>query len=154
MLHAIDSRGWDKNTAWCVPSAISFLTGIPLIHSHSRAAMIQDIKIKDVKGVYGSEAAMLLREQGYTARPIDLIQEYSKSPKLSKFIDDRTPYQKCVPIMIQVESAPDFAHMVVSHYGYMADNWTMKPVKMKNFPHKNRYVTRAWVVEKNNNVEN
>lgn len=153
MLHAIDSTGWTKNTAWCVPSAISFLTGIPLIHSHSRAAMIQDIKLKDVKGIYGAEAAMLLREQGYIARPIDLTKEYSKAPKLNKFISDRTAYQKCVPMMIQVESAPDFAHMVVSHYGYMADNWTMKPVEMKKFPHKARYVTNAWVVEKKNNIQ-
>lgn len=50
MLHTFDTKGWEANTAYCVPTAISFLTGVPLIHSHSRAAFMQNISLKDVEG--------------------------------------------------------------------------------------------------------
>lgn len=148
MLHAIDSNGWTKNTSWCVPTAISLLSGIPLIHSHSRAAFIQDKALKDVKGVYGSEAAMLLREQGYKSKPITLRDRYQDAPTLSRFLADRTSYEKCLPLMVQVEKAPDFCHMIVCHYDYAADNWTMKPTPIKEFPHLGKYVTAAWIVQK------
>lgn len=148
MLYTVDSRGWTANTAWCVPTAISYLTGAPLIHTHSRAAFMQNIPLTKVEGVYGSEAAILLREQSYTAKPIDLAARYSDAPKLKQFMNDRTAYEKCMPLMIQVENKPDFCHMIVAHYGYAADNWTMKPVPIENFPHINRYVTKVWIVEK------
>ena len=148
MLHAIDSRGWTANTAWCVPTAVSFLSGIPLIHSHSRAAFVKDIALKDVEGLYGSEAALLLREQGYTAKRIALRERYSDAPLLKKFLGDRTSFEKCMPMMIQIEGKPDFCHMIVCHFNYAADNWTMKPVPTDQFPHLNRYVTAAWIVEK------
>lgn len=148
MLHSIETKGWTANTAWCVPTAISFLCGVPLIHSHSRAAFIQNTPLKEVKGVYASEAIMLLKEQGYRSKSIPLKDRYSDAPKLSEFLKDRTAYEKCMPIMIQVEKAPDFCHMVVSHYGYAADNWTMKPVDIERFPHRNKFVTAAWIIEK------
>jgi hypothetical protein len=148
MLHSVDSRGWTANTAWCVPTAISFLSGIPLIHSHSRAAFIQEKSLKEVKGVYSSEAVMLLREQGYRAKPINLEERYTTAPKLNKFLKDRTSYEKCMPMMIQVEKAPDFCHMICCHYDYAADNWTMKPVPITKFPHRTKFVTLAWIIEK------
>jgi len=148
MLHAIDSKGWTEKTAWCVPTAISFLTGIPLIHSHSRAAFVQETSLDEVNGVYASEAALLLREQGYRVRQISLMDRYDDAPKLKKFLDDLESYEKVMPLMIQVEAKPDFVHMVVAHYGFAADNWTLKPVTADKFPHKNKYVTAAWIVEK------
>jgi hypothetical protein len=148
MLHAIDTRGWEKATAWCVPSSVSFLTGIPLIHSHSRAAFIQDKALKDVDGVFASEALLLLREQGYKGEQIKLLERYSDAPTLRKFLKDRTPYEMCMPLMIQIEDKKDFCHMVTSHYGYAADNHTMKPVAIDKFPHLRKYVTGAWIVSK------
>lgn len=147
MLHKIDTTGWTTKTAWCVPSAISFLTGISLIHSHSRAAFLQNISLDEVEGVQSAEALMLLREQGYTGRRIDLSERYSDAPKLSKFLKELTPYEKCMPLMIRVEDTKEFCHMIASHFGYAADNWTMKPVPADKFPHRDKLVTDAWVVQ-------
>jgi hypothetical protein len=148
MLHNIDTKGWDAKTAWCVPTAISFLTGIPLIHSHSRAAFIQNQAIDAVKGVEASDALLLLREQGYRAKQITLKDRYSDAPRLGAFLKELSEYQKCMPLMIQVEDNSNFCHMISAHFGYVADNWTMKPVTLKEFPHKNKYVVSAWIVEK------
>lgn len=148
MLHAIDSKGWTETTSWCVPTVISFLTGIPLAHSHSRAAFLQDISLKDVEGVHGSEAVLLLREQGYVCRELKLSERYENAPRLKKFLKERTPYEQCIPLMIQIENTKTFCHMISAHFGYAADNHTMKPVPIEQFPHLNKYVTRAWTVGK------
>lgn len=148
MLHSIDTRGWGTNTAWCVPTAISFLTGIPLFHSHSRAAFIQEKKVKDVEGVYAAEALLMLREQGYVGKQISLSDKYQSAPRLKKFLSERTMYEKCIPIMIQIEGSKDFCHMITAHYGYAADNHTMKPVPIDQFPHLTKYVTAAWIITK------
>jgi hypothetical protein len=148
MLHAIETRGWETNTAWCVPTAISLLTGVPLIHSHSRAAFLQDKKLKEVKGVYASEALLLLREQGYKGEQIDLSSRYSSAPLLSVFLNDRTAYETCMPLMILIEDSNKFCHAVTSHYGFAADNHTMKPVPISRFPHLKKYVTGAWIVSR------
>jgi hypothetical protein len=148
MLHTFDTKGWEANTAWCVPTAISFLTGVPLIHSHSRAAFMQDISLKEVKGVYSTEAVLLLREQGYKVQQIKLKDTYDDAPKLSVFLKNRTSYEKAMPLMITVEDNKDFSHMITAHFEYAADNWTMKPVPIRDFPHLNKYVTSAFIVMK------
>jgi hypothetical protein len=148
MLNAINTKGWTQKTAWCVPTAISFLTGTPLIHSHSRAAFIQDQAIDKVQGVFATEALLLLREQGYRAKQVTLLDRYADAPSLKKFLADRTSYEKCMPMMIQIEDKKDFCHMVSCHFDYAADNWTMKPVTFDKFPHLNKLVTGAWIVGK------
>jgi hypothetical protein len=148
MLHAIDVKGWTAKTAWCVPTSISFLTGAPLIHSHSRAAFIQDQSIDKVKGVFAAEALLLLREQGYRATQIKLLDRYNDAPKFKTFLKDRTSYEKCMPMMVQLEDKKVFSHMVTCHFDYAADNWTMKPVSINEFPHLNKFVVAAWVVGK------
>lgn len=149
MLYQVETRGWETNTAYCVPTAISFLTGAPLIHTHSRAAFLQNIPLKSVKGVYGSEACLLLHEQGYKSEPIDLAKKgYKKPPTLLKFLRDRSAYEKCMTLMIQIENSSDFCHMITAHYNYAADNHTMKPVEIEKFPHLRKYVTNAWIVSK------
>ena len=148
MLHAVETRGWEANTAWCVPTSISFLTGVPLIHSHSRAAFIQDKGLKEVNGVYASEALLMLREQGYKGIQIDLSFRYSDAPLLKRFLNERTSYEKCMPLMIQIEDSKKFCHMITSHFGFAADNHTMKPVPISQFPHLKKYVTGAWVISK------
>ena len=148
MLHKIDTKGWGKNTAWCVPTAVSFLCGSPLIHSHSRAAWIRNEKLKDVSGVMSGEALLMLREQGYKAVPLELKEKYSECPKLLSFMKNLLPIEKVFPLMICIEGKGNFSHMIVSHFGYMADNWTMKPVEQKDFPHMSKYVVSAWQVTK------
>lgn len=148
MLHAVDTKGWEGHTAWCVPTVISFLVGCPLIHSHSRAAFTQEKSLSNVKGVYSAEALLLLREQGYKGEKINLLDRYGKAPKLKKFFEDRTAYEKVSTLMIQIEDTKDFCHMICAHYNYAADNHTMKPVEIEKFPHLNKYVTDAWIVTK------
>jgi hypothetical protein len=148
MLSAIDTKGWTQKTAWCVPTAISFLTGTPLIHSHSRAAFIQDQAIDKVQGVFATEALLLLREQGYRAKQVTLLDRYTDAPSLKKFLADRTSYEKCMPMMIQIEDKKDFCHMISAWHDLCADNWTMKAVPKEKFPHMNKLVTGAWIVGK------
>jgi hypothetical protein len=148
MLHNIETKGWEKNVAWCVPTSVSLLTGIPLIHSHSRAAFIQDKKLNNVEGVYAGEALLMLREQGYKGERICLSERYSDAPTLRKFLKDRTSFEKCMPLMIQIEDSQNFCHMIACHFDYAADNHTMKPVKIEDFPHLRKYVTSAWIISK------
>jgi len=143
MLHTLDFNGWDNITAWCVPTAIAFLTGAPVGHMHSRAAFIQDKARKDVKGVYIEEAVLLLREQGYKAIPIDMESRWGAPPTIRKFLNERTSYEKVMPMMF---ATPD--HMITAHYNYVADNWTKKPVPVCDFPKLGRKVVAAWTVIK------
>ena len=147
MLHKVDFAKF-SGVPYCVPTTISFLTGIPLIHSHSRAAFIQDKSLKDVRGVYAEEALLMLREQGYKGEQIKLTERYDNAPLLKRFLDERTSYETCMPLMIQIEDSKKFCHMVVSHFFFAADNHTMKPVPIPEFPHLKKYVTGAWVVSK------
>ena len=148
MLHSVDIKGWEKNTAWCVPTCISFLTGCPLIHAQSRAAFFQNKALKDVEGVYVSEAILMLYEQGYKVEQIKLLDQYDEAPTLKAFLENRTPYQKCMPLLIIIEDKNKFSHAITAHYDYVADNHTMKPVPVLKFPHLKKYVTNAWIVSK------
>lgn len=148
MLHKVDTKGWEKHTAWCVPTSISFLTGIPLIHSHSRAAFIQNKKLKEVKGIHTGDALLMLREQGYKGEQIYLSERYNDPPTLQKFLQDRTSFEMCMPLMIAIEDKKGFSHMITAHFGYAADNHTMKPVELPVFPWLKKYVTEAWIISK------
>lgn len=147
MLYNIDTKGWEGHTAWCVPTAISFLTGIPLIHSHSRAAFIQNKNLKDVASVYSDEACILIHEQGFIAHRINLEERYDKPCTLIRFMKEREPYEKVMPLMIVIQ-ANNFSHMLACHYNYCADNWTMKPTPIDKFPNNRKFVTEAWVISK------
>lgn len=142
MLYKLQTQDWDY-TMYCVPTAISFLTGAPVGHMHSRAAFMQNKARKEVQGVYLEEAVLLLREQGYKAIPIDMESRWGTPPTIRRFLDERTSYEKVMPIMF---ATPD--HMITAHYGYAADNWTKKPVRIEDFPKLGRKVVAAWVVTK------
>lgn len=143
MLHKLQTHDWDY-TMYCVPSAISLLTGAPIGHTHSRAAFMQDKARKDVKGVYIEEAVLLLREQGYKAIPIDMETRWHTPPTIEKFLAGRSPYETSMPIMFATND-----HMMTAHYGFAADNWTKKPVPINQFPKLGRKVVAAWVVMEN-----
>lgn len=149
MLHKIDTKGWEEHTAWCVPTAISFLTGAPLIHTHSRAAMMQNISISKVKGMHIAEAILLLNEQGYHVKELDLRGEYENNPPtLQRFIRDRTGLEIVLPLMISIEDSKDFCHMITSHFAHIADNHTMKPVPVNEYVHRRKWVCSAHIVMK------
>jgi hypothetical protein len=147
MIHTVDFSKFD-GVSYCVPSTISFLTGVPLIHSHSRAAFIQDKKLNDVEGVYAEEAILMLREQGYFVNEIQLRDKYTEAPRLHRFLNERSAYEMCMPMMIRIEDSKKFCHMICAHFNFAADNHTMKPVPVSEFPHLKKFVTGAWTVYK------
>ncbi len=53
-----------------------------------------------------------------------------------------------MPLMIAIEDSKEFSHMITAHYGYIADNHTMKPVPINTYMYLNKYVTEAWVITK------
>lgn len=145
MLHALNLDGWE-HTAWCVPSAIAMITGAPVGHMHSRAAMLRNEKLTKVSGVFLDEAILLIREQGYNATPIDMVSRYGIAPTIRKFFAGRTQYEFCMPIMFSTIN-----HMMTCHMGYAGDNWTKKPVPIAEFPKLSRKVIAAWVVTEKRN---
>ena len=145
MLKALNLDGWNE-TAWCVPSAVAMVTGASVLHMHSRAAFMQNKSMKDVKGVMLDEAVLLLRGQGYGISRIDLVERYVDTPPtIRRFLKDRTPYEKCMPVMFSTVD-----HIMCAQYDFAGDNWTKKPVPIDEFPQLQRKVVDAWVVVKNN----
>lgn len=150
MLHNVDLSNW-KTTAWCVPTALSVVTGVPIVHAHSRAAMFQNEKLKDVSGVELENMIMMFREQGYRLIPIDLPKRYPNNtygPKLSRFFKDMIGYEKVMPVVVHVTGTKDSTHVLATHMGWAMDNWTKKPVRCEEFPRLDRNVIHAFIVEK------
>jgi hypothetical protein len=144
MLAKLDFSGWENNTPWCVPTAVSLVSGVPVAHMHSRAAFIQNKAIMDVKGVFWEEAILMLREQGYKASMIDIAGRFNgKPPTIRSFLASRTKYEYCMPIMFST-----MTHMMAAQYGFVADNWTKKAVPIEEFPKLSREVTTAYIVMK------
>jgi hypothetical protein len=149
MLHSVDTRGWTNNVAWCVPTAVSFLTGTPLAHSHSRAAFMNDQALNQVSGVSIHNALLMLGEQGYVCERIDLKSRYDDAPLLSQFLADRTAYESCMPLLIIIEKQHStFAHALSAHYNFVADNATMKPIPYTQYHHLDKLVVEARVIRK------
>tara|TARA_Y100001973_G_C5022992_1_gene244121 strand:+ start:190 stop:633 length:444 start_codon:yes stop_codon:yes gene_type:complete len=145
MLHRIDAKGWNGK-AWCGPSAVSTLTGAPLIHTHSRAAFYQNQAMKKVKGMYNEEVILLLREQGYGVRQIDLTERFETQPTINMFMKSRTPYEFAMPILLGITN-----HFISVHMNWACDNWTLNPVPFNEFPKPKRRVEFAFVVIREKN---
>ncbi len=145
MLKELDFSGWEPNPSWCVPSAISMITGIPVAFMHMRAAFLQSKRLKDVKGLLPSEAVLLLSEQGWKTIPIDLFERYgSEGTTVGNFLKNRTPYEFCMPILFM-----NTDHCMCAHYEYAGDNHTKKPIRIKDFHYLKTKITNAWIVYKN-----
>lgn len=142
MLHSVDFSKW-KTTPWCGPTALSFLTGVPLVHSHSRLAWMKDLPLTKVEGARVSEFILMLREQGYFAKQIDVLKGGNHYPAIKRFMQERTPYEKAMPVLIVLRN-----HYVSAHFDYLADNWTKKPTLVHDFPMLGRVVESAFVVSK------
>jgi len=144
MLRPIDRNAY-KGTAWCVPSAISMITGISLKESHTRAAVLRNIDIEDVSGMWNQEAVLMLYEQGYKAVPVDLASRYAKKtpygPTLKRFLEERTPMEYANMMYIAVHG-----HALCAHMGYVGDNSTGRPVPMNQFPKLGRLTKAAYIV--------
>ena len=143
MLNAQKTENW-KSQAWCGPSALSILTGMDLGVAHSRAAFINDKMIKDVEGVYTEDLLILLGEQGKKTIRVDLKSRFPDlmcGPTISRFMASRKPDEYMQPMLLVL---PD--HFVTAHMNWMCDNWTKKPVPVKDFPKLGRIVVDAYIV--------
>ena len=144
MLSQPNFKGWDS-TAWCVPTAVAILTGAPVGHMHSRAAFIQNNPLEDVEGVWSEEAVLMLGEQGFNAKPVDLIKRYADKtpcgPTLERFMRERTREEYWTTMLVTINN-----HMIAVHGDYAADNWTKRIVPFVNFPKPKRLVKEAWLV--------
>lgn len=148
MLHNVSVQGWGLNTAWCVPTALSMITGIPLAHAHSRAAFVQGKALKDVKGVDNESATFLFREQGYYLQKIDLEARFPTPVSISKFMKEgRTDFEKCIPMYLVIKTNRG-SHAICAHFDYVGDNRTMKPVPTETFWAKNKLVLEAHKIMK------
>jgi hypothetical protein len=144
MLKPINKKSYD-GTAWCVPSAVSMITGQSLLESHRRAAVLQHIDVGDVSGMWDREAALMLYELGYTATPIDLVSRYAGKtpcgPTLKRFLNERTREEYASVLYITVHG-----HALTAHMGYVGDNSTGRPVPMDRFPKLGRLTKSAYII--------
>jgi len=144
MLRPLNKKGHTGST-WCVPSAVSMLTGQSVRESHVRAAKLQGFAVGDVEGMWHEEAQLMMFELGYRAVPVDVVGRYAKKtpcgPTLKRFLKERTPQEFATPMYITVDG-----HALCAHMGYVGDNKTGRPVPMDKFPKLGRLVKSAYMV--------
>lgn len=133
MLSRVDTKGYTKPTVWCGPSAVSILTGRPLVETTSRLAVAGGISYKQLDGVWSEDCLLVLHDYGFSHQEIPVVG----SPRLSTFMRTPRPF----PMLIELPG-----HLITAHFGYCADNWTMKPVPFADFPKPNRRVIAAWSI--------
>jgi hypothetical protein len=121
------------------------ITGIDLETSHKRAAVLQNIPVEQVEGLYRDEAVLMLYEQGFNAKPIDVVSRYAKKtpcgPTLKRFLNERTSNEFSNMMYITVDG-----HALCAHMGYVGDNTTGRPVPMNKFPKLGRLVKSAYII--------
>jgi len=150
MLHPLDTSKM-KSTLWCVPSAVSMLTGYPVEKAHSRAAFLQNKSFGSVKGMYISECIIMLHELGYYVKEINLTKRYGHKlkcgPSIKRFLTELRPHEFSQPMIIFTNT-----HAITSHMGWVGDNWTKHPVPLKEFPQTKRLVANAFTVWGSNDL--
>lgn len=146
MLHPIDTTGYNKPKAWCGPSAVSTLTGMPLVRATEILTRIAGCTYEELEGVWQEETILALYEAGYRCEPLDIAGRYPETthgPTLDRFLRDRRVDEVVTPLLIEISG-----HFVCSHFSYCNDNWTLRPREIKAFPKMKRLVKRAWKVSK------
>jgi len=149
-IHNITENDW-KGTKWCVPSAISLLTGRPLFETHQLAAYLTNRRLDAKMDLYVEECAVLLGEYGYRMEPINLAKKYRNNKcgvTVRRFVGDLNGFEKVMPIIFFSHN-----HAMVTHMGYVADNSTLKPVHPNDFVSKNALVVEAYIVMKSMKVQ-
>jgi hypothetical protein len=144
MLKPINKKS-HEGIAWCVPSAVSMITGQNLTESHKRAAVLLNIEVADVEGMWDHEAVLMMHELGYSAKPVDLVDRYASKtpcgPTLKRFLAERTPEEFANVMYVTVHG-----HALCAHMGYVGDNSTGRPVPISQFPKLGRLTKSAYIV--------
>lgn len=147
MLHKLDMTGYTKPVAWCVPSAVSILTGSPLTDTTSLLCRLSQVTYKDLEGVDVQDALLALHQFGYGHKAVPLYERYGDTlthgPTLRRFLRERTPLEKMTPMLVCLPE-----HVIVCHMGFACDNWTKRPVPVGDFPKLGRLVSEAYLIHK------
>lgn len=143
MIHPIKMEGWDR-TAWCGPSALAALTGIPIAKAHSRFAFLTNQKIDEVTGVYQKEMLLALSEFGLKARKVDLVSRYPDricGVTLERYLRERPIEERMYPLLINVQN-----HFIVAHMDWLIDNGHPRPTPIEKYAKLGRLVHTVWIV--------
>jgi len=137
--------GNHEGIEWCGPSAISMIAGIPLHVAQSRMAHLQNRAYNEVSASYVSEMKLVLSDLGFNAKPIDLYARYADKfemgPTIQRFVREMQPIEKINKVLIETNS-----HVLVTHMGFVGDNWTKKMVPLDEFPKVKRHVIGAHII--------
>jgi hypothetical protein len=120
MMHfrPLDRTGFEGRTAWCGPSLVAMIAGIPLKQAHEKLCMMTGTRNKDDLGVWDEEVLLLLAEMGYRFR------------KLPDWNGTLRAYVRQQPVMERasmiIASVP--GHVLGLHYGMVFDSITPKGV--------------------------
>jgi len=137
--------GNHEGIEWCGPSAISLIAGIPLHVAQSRMAHLQNKSYNQVSVSYVSEMKLILSDLGFNAKPIDLFtrygNKYEMGPTIQRFVREMQPIEKISKVLIETHG-----HVLVSHMGFVGDNWTKKMVPLDQFPKVKRHVIGAHII--------
>lgn len=129
---------------WCVPTAISVLTGRSYAESKSRCAFIQNKPYSEIEGVWTEESVLALNEFGYTSIPVDLQARYgTMPPTLQRYMKERPFEERAEPLLIQV-----WGHVLAAHMDWACDNWTQKVVPIDRFPKPMRKVMSVHIIRR------
>jgi hypothetical protein len=146
-LKPIDATGYSKLQQWCVPSALSIITGAPLKETTEILTRISGRSYQELEGCWMEDAVLALNEYGFTAKPINIIDRFSDTthgPTLTRFFSERQPHEVINPLLVAVN-----AHAIVTHYNYIFDNSTGGlPVTPDYFPKTHRLVKEAYIIER------
>jgi len=144
MLHSLDTGGWE-HTAWCVPSALACVTGIPVAKAHSLAAFSTHRDITKIEGMIDEETLLLANRLDLRLERIDLTKRYDNPPRLRDLeMTMLEKASKCLWVLADKKSRTN--HMIATHCGWACDNWTKRPVPLSEFPRLYRQVLYGWRV--------
>lgn len=134
-----------RNRAYCGPSAVMLLTGVPLsrVEKMFRRARKEwggtvksyNGKTLPIKGTWPSEVVKVLKRLGCKVNNFNV-----SGGSLAAFVEDTR--NVTTPFLINVTG-----HYMVSFQGMIADSTYKAPIKIEDYPRGARRVKKAWRIE-------
>lgn len=144
LLKPIDATGYTRKKKWCVPSAISTLTGLPLSVTTARCAHADGTAYSEVSGVLLSDALLVLAGLGWRHKAVDLPARFptlKQGPTLTRYMHTRSLEEIAMPILLSTGY-----HAFAGHGYFLSGNDTMYPVGWESFPKLGRKVCEVCVL--------
>ena len=128
MLYPL-TKDWG-HTPYCVPTSLAFLTGVSLKQAHITFGKMRGLMPEHVKGVQMGELAAVLAGHDMWLDEADVGDATTLLTAARRLSAQPFPY------VLQVNHSMDKnTHLLVGHGGWLADNWTMRPVPIDEFRH-------------------